>query len=84
MSRFVFQADLCTGCYACEVACRQWHDTPLASDAGCHVTCHVVGTFPEVTREYTRTVTAACNLCADQGGEPRCAITCPTGALTYN
>ena len=76
--RFDFEPMRCVKCHACEVACAMWHD-----GAGHRFVEEVEsGKYPDVTREFRSVAQRGCDLCADSGGNPRCALTCPTGALT--
>ena len=77
--RFSFDAQLCTKCHACEVACAMWHeDGPFRIVEECEA-----GAFPVVGRTFTSRPLSGCDLCATAGGSPRCAGACPTGALQF-
>jgi anaerobic dimethyl sulfoxide reductase subunit B (iron-sulfur subunit) len=73
--RFVHEPERCIKCYACEVACKQWHDIPAGSAGLRRVYERTQGLFPDVTRIF---LSVACRHCA----KPQCVPACPTGALT--
>ena len=83
MAKFSFDPELCTKCYACVVACRQWHEIPIDKPAYREITEVEEGTFPQVTRRFATRARKGCDLCQSAGGNPRCALTCPTAALRY-
>ena len=79
---FYFDQSLCTGCKACQIACKDKHDTPVGVNWRRVVefsggSWQVVGdTFsPRVFAYYT---SVACNHCED----PICVRVCPTTAMT--
>ena len=41
------------------------------------------GSFPNPRISYSSRAVAGCDLCSSCGGGPRCAIACPTGALSF-
>lgn len=83
MPKFEFDETLCIKCWACEVACKAWHDIP-ANEMGYRVVEETdEGTFPDVKRHFRSIARSGCDLCASNGGRPRCALTCPTGALRW-
>ena len=69
---FIFEADKCVGCKACEIACRERspHDTGVRS-----VTTLERGNFPNVEVAH---LSMSCQHC----GDPMCAAVCPVGAIT--
>ncbi|MEI6126938.1 MAG: 4Fe-4S dicluster domain-containing protein [Pseudomonadota bacterium] len=71
---FYFDQMRCTGCYACSIACRDWHDI---QDGSVHwrkiVPCER-GTYPGVYLSY---VSLSCNHCE----HPACAKACPAEAI---
>jgi Fe-S-cluster-containing dehydrogenase component len=82
----VVDLDRCTGCYACEVGCAQWHDVP--SDRK-WITLKTIG--PERINGKLRLdlmpiATEECTLCGDrlkEGLAPLCVVTCTTQALAF-
>lgn len=83
MARFMFDGALCSKCHSCEVACAVWHQLPAGEEGFRRVEEIEVGAFPFVRRLFTSKALAGCDLCKDCGGSPRCAQTCPTGALRF-
>ncbi len=72
---FYFDQSRCTGCYACVIACRDWHDT---SDTGVEwrrVVSQEEGTFPRVELSY---VSLSCCHCE----KPACREVCPVDAIS--
>lgn len=72
---FYVELDRCIECWACEVACQQWHGIK----AGTYKLRRVIevdsGTFPDVKRTF---LSFACMHC----GNPACEAVCPTGAIS--
>ena len=83
MPRFEFESEACIKCWACQVACQIWHDIPAGSAGFRLVEEHDEGTFPQVKRIITTRILPGCDLCRSNGGAPRCAQVCPTGALRW-
>lgn len=65
----------CIKCYACQVACKQWHGIKAGGVSRRNVIEHASGKFPNVTRTFQ---SLACQHCA----KPACANVCPAGAIT--
>lgn len=65
----------CIKCYACQVACKQWHGFKAGGVSRRNVIEHTSGTFPNVTRTFS---SLSCQHCA----EPACASVCPAGAIS--
>lgn len=72
---FYFDQSRCTGCYACIVACKDWHDIPAGPASWIKVTAIEKGKFPDLSLSYLFT---PCLHCA----EPICAEACPVSAIT--
>jgi anaerobic dimethyl sulfoxide reductase subunit B (iron-sulfur subunit) len=72
---FYFDQTRCTGCSACRVACKDWHDIPAGPENWMRVLYNEKGTFPEVFVSY---MIAPCWHCL----EPICVSACPVGAIT--
>jgi anaerobic dimethyl sulfoxide reductase subunit B (iron-sulfur subunit) len=72
---FFFEADRCLKCWACEIACQQWHGIEAGTVKLRKVVEVTEGTFPEVKRTF---VSLACRHCA----KPPCAEVCPTHAIS--
>ena len=83
MTKFAFDPSLCTACHACEVACAMWHDMPSGKGGFRLVAEERDGAFPSAKRQFRTEIRHGCDLCKTSGGNPHCASTCPTGALTY-
>lgn len=71
---FYFDQSRCTGCQACQVACKDWNDVPPGSASWLRIQSLEEGKFPEVS---VRFLLFHCFHCA----EPACVKSCPTGAL---
>lgn len=65
----------CFKCYACQVACKQWHGFKAGGVSRRNVVEFVSGKFPNVTRTFQ---SISCQHCED----PACANACPVGAIT--
>jgi len=80
----VANLDLCIGCFACQVACKQEHQLPEGTD-GIQIT--TIGPYQhngELAMDFVPLCTDACDLCAARraaGERPFCAQICPTQAL---
>lgn len=80
----VVNIDLCMGCFACEVACKQEHNLPEGKNGIKVVTfgpCEVKG---ELAMDFIPFATDECDLCAGRaaaGERPFCVQVCPTQAL---
>lgn len=79
---FYFDATLCTGCKACQVACKDKSDLPagvnwrrVAEYSGGNWTQNADGTYN--TTAFTYYTSIACNHCSN----PLCLESCPTQAL---
>ncbi len=74
---FYFDQSRCTGCYACLIACKDWHEYDLGSEPEnwIRVFCQEHGKFPKLFMAY---LAQPCLHCAD----PPCIPACPVGAIT--
>jgi anaerobic dimethyl sulfoxide reductase subunit B (iron-sulfur subunit) len=71
---FYFDQTRCTGCGACRVACKDWHDLPAGSVNWMRVLYREAGKFPTVFVSY---LAAPCYHCE----KPVCAAACPVTAI---
>lgn len=69
----VIDLDRCTGCFACEVACKQENHVPLGMHYNKVLSIGPVGTFPDVKQYF---LPAVCQVCENAP----CVTVCPTGA----
>ena len=72
---FYFDQSRCVGCYACSVACKDWHDIAAGPVQWRKVKGRERGTYPDVFLSY---LSLSCNHCE----RPACAKACPAGAIT--
>ena len=72
---FYFDQTRCTGCYACAVACKDWHDIDAGPANWLRVKAIEDGKYPDVFLAY---LVSLCYHCAD----PSCIPACPVGAIT--
>ncbi len=78
--------DLCDGCYACEVACKQENDIPVSTRW-----IKVVHVGPKklngkIQMDFIPEMTDECTICEHRLKnklEPRCVANCPTQALIF-
>jgi anaerobic dimethyl sulfoxide reductase subunit B (iron-sulfur subunit) len=78
---FSFEADKCLKCWACEVACKQWHGIKAASVKLRRVVEVTSGAFPDVKRTF---LSLSCRRCAKAPCSAVCPVgTCPTRALHW-
>ena len=71
---FYFDQTRCTGCQACVVACKDWHDTPAGPSRWIHITAAEQGVFPRPSLFF---LFHTCYHCA----EPACISACPHKAI---
>jgi Fe-S-cluster-containing dehydrogenase component len=81
----LIQYDWCTGCHACEVACKQEHNY---SEGMCGIRVdELVTTGPDrVHVDFVPITTRFCDLCAERtshGQEPACVKHCQATCMTY-
>ena len=67
---FYFDQTRCTGCYACMIACKDWHDIPAGPANWMRVLYSEEGKFPKI---YVSHLATPCYHCA----EPICSFVCP-------
>ncbi|MFC1896295.1 4Fe-4S dicluster domain-containing protein [Thermodesulfobacteriota bacterium] len=72
---FYFDQTRCTGCYACLIACKDWHDVELGPVDYMDVVYIEKGKYPT---PYVAYMTTTCFHCA----HPACASACPASAIT--
>jgi Fe-S-cluster-containing dehydrogenase component len=77
--------EYCTGCYTCEVACKQENGFP-AGKGGVKLQ-KILTELPDKLRiDYIPFLTEYCNLCAtrvSKGELPSCVKHCQAGCMTY-
>jgi len=73
-SGFYFDQSRCVGCYACSVACKDWHDIAAGPVQWRRIISREWGTYPHVYLTY---LSLSCNHCAT----PACANICPAKAI---
>jgi anaerobic dimethyl sulfoxide reductase subunit B (iron-sulfur subunit) len=71
---FYFDQSRCTGCYACEIACRDWHDIQDTTVKWRRVSATEQGAYPDVQLSY---MSLSCLHCA----HPACRDACPSDAI---
>ena len=78
--------DLCCGCYACEIACKQELDPP-DGEKGIHVfEFGPAMSGGKLVRYFVPMPTDSCTSCAGRvkaGLEPSCAKHCVSGVIEY-
>jgi anaerobic dimethyl sulfoxide reductase subunit B len=72
---FYFNQSICTGCFTCIVACKDWHDIPAGPASLIRVVAIEKGKFPEVSLNY---IAIPCFHCQN----PICVDACPVNAIT--
>lgn len=70
-----FDQTRCTGCCACQVACKDWHDIDAGPEKWMRVHYQEKGKFPDVFVSY---MIGTCFHCQD----PVCVDACPANAIT--
>ena len=81
----LIEYDYCTGCHACEVACKQEHNF---SDGMCGIKVNELVTVgpDKVHVDYVPVTTRFCDLCADRtksGEPPACVKHCQAICMKY-
>jgi anaerobic dimethyl sulfoxide reductase subunit B (iron-sulfur subunit) len=72
---FDFDPNRCIKCFACEIACLQWHGIPAGTFKLRKVSEISEGKFPEVKRAF---LSSSCHHCLNAP----CASACPSGAIS--
>ena len=72
---FYFDQSRCTGCYACVIACRDWHDIKDTSIELRKIIPLEQGKYPDVKLSY---ISLSCNHCKT----PACKEACPVEAIS--
>jgi Fe-S-cluster-containing dehydrogenase component len=81
----LIQQEWCTGCHACEVACKQEHNFPVGV-CGIRVDEVIMNGPEKVSVDYTPIVTRYCDLCSTRvsgGNEPACVKHCQATCMKY-
>lgn len=65
----------CMGCFACVVACKDWHDVPAGPASWIRVKTIEKGRFPNL---FVAFLPQTCNHCLN----PACVSVCPANAIT--
>lgn len=71
---FYFDQTRCDGCFACIVACKDWHDVPAGSASWMRVASVEKGRYPDL---FVAFLAMPCYHCA----QPACVSACPTDAI---
>lgn len=77
--------EYCTGCHACEVACKQEHNYP-AGTGGITVKEFITETPERIYVDYIPITTRFCDLCAERtkrGEPPACVKHCQAVIMWY-
>ncbi len=72
---FYFDQTRCTGCFACAIACKDWHDIPAGPARWMRVLYKEEGNYPDL---FVSHMVTPCYHCA----EPVCAFVCPNEAIS--
>ena len=72
---FHFDQTLCTGCYTCIVACKDWHDVPAGPASWMRLKTIEKGKYPDL---FIANMIYPCFHCS----EPACVSACPAGAIS--
>ncbi len=72
---FYFDQSRCTGCFACAIACKDWHDVPAGPARWMRLLYQEEGKFPKVFVSHMATPCYHCT-------EPVCVYICPNEAIT--
>lgn len=72
---FYINGNRCMGCFACVVACKDWHDVPAGPASWIRVKTIEKGRYPNL---FVAFLPAPCNHCFN----PACVSVCPVNAVT--
>lgn len=72
---FYFDQTLCTGCFACIVACKDWHDVDAGPASWRRVITKEKGKYPNLFVSFLST---SCYHCE----KPACIPVCPASAIS--
>jgi len=72
---FYIDQTRCTGCCACVVACKDWHDVPAGPASWIRVKTIEKGRFPNLFVAFLPNICFHCE-------NPACVESCPTGAIS--
>lgn len=72
---FHFDQNRCTGCFACAIACKDWHDVPAGPARWLRVLYEEQGDLPDLFVSHMATPCYHCS-------EPLCAFPCLNEAVT--
>jgi len=72
---FYFDQTRCTGCHACAVACKDWHDIDAGPVNWLRIESIEKGRYPELFLAY---LFSPCFHCAN----PACVLACPVDAIS--
>ncbi|TAK37181.1 MAG: 4Fe-4S dicluster domain-containing protein [Chloroflexota bacterium] len=72
---FYFDQTRCTACFACVVACKDWHSVPPGPASWRRVTSIEKGNYPNL---FVAHLSEGCHHCAN----PACTAACPADAIT--
>lgn len=81
--RFKLDAEFCTGCGACQIACKDKNNLPVGVNYRRIITKEI-GTFPDIKVSCVSVATDDCDYCADllsKGEQPACVDACPLHLL---
>ncbi len=84
-NRLLIQYEWCTGCHACEVACKQEHTYPVGV-SGIRIDEVIMNNSEKVTVDFAPIITRYCDLCAARvkgGDEPACVKHCQARCILY-
>lgn len=71
----VIDENRCMGCFACVVACKDWHDVPAGPASWIRVKTLEKGRYPDL---FVSFFPLTCNHCL----QPACVSVCPAEAIT--